>query len=760
MKSFLKTFLVLAVSAFLPYLSFSQVKVAADADLATPADPSAVLDVFSNTKGMLPPRMTTAERNAIAAPADGLTIYNTSESCINVYHNSAWEIYCKLRFNPACNCVEYLNDYDLPTEAWIAVATPADRDWFEVGTTAEPNAITDDIYTEGKATVGGQINTEARLNVYGDNVLANAATYMELTGTNGTTGQQTLSLYQNVPSSQRKSGIRNKMDGTSTGETIGLDQEFNQSGSGIKRGMYNNFSSLTNGTTYGASNEFYSGSTSLKYGYHNLFSSTANGTSYGFRNDFDSPSTSAKYGLYNDFNTAAAGTKYGVRTTVPSTTLSGTVYGVYNTIYNDGPSTKYGVNNTLTGIGDGTAYGTYNRVTMNTTNTRNAYGTYNSLTQSGTGVGYAGYFTTSGVGNYGLFSQNTTDGGRAGAFNGDVEIANGWLVVGDGNVFANTPEYSSVTRYGVWEEHYVTSIAFDFDGYQYFNLGNISLPSGLPTNVTATRVVWEVDAYHTDADEDHGVWIALEGTTYTGAAGWYGWIGNASSGAKDVNWRYVSPPIVDAFPNGQNIRLRVLDEDCTFCGGDQMRVFNISVRIYYEYTAPLGEGSIAASGLIYGNSDQQVGDLAEHFEVNDEHPIEYGLVVGLKPGTNNEYEVCSTPYSNHMVGVISEKPSVVLNDPRVGPPVALQGRVKVKLVDSNSLIKSGDHLTTSDKPGFAQKATRLGKVIGYAVTNQTPGTDFVEILIQPGLHLPSEEAEKHQQKSEVKKRGRVSSHGE
>lgn len=754
MKSSIIKSIVFVFITFLPFVLLSQVKVAADADLATPADPSAVLDVFSNTKGMLPPRLTTSERDAVAAPADGLTIYNTDESCINVYHNSSWQIYCKLRYNTVCGCVEYLNDYGLPTEAWISISTPADHDWYEVGTTAEPDAITDDIYTEGKATIGGQINTEGRLNVYGDNVLANAATYMELTGANGTTQQQTLSLYLNSPSVQDLAGIRNVIDGTSSTQVYGMYQEINQSGGLQKYGVFNDFTATSNGTTYGFTNQFASSSTSIKYGLWNNFTSVTGGTNYGVRNDFDAQSTSAKYGMYNDFSTSAAGTKYGLRTYVPSSTLSGTVYGVYNSIYNDGPSSKYGMYNLLSGIDDGTTYGVYNRITMNTANTDNAYGTYNYVTNSGSGTGYGGYFRMDGAGDYGIFARNTTNGGRAGAFQGDVEIGDGWLVVGDALPYSNGTEYNTVKRYGVWEGHYVTNVSFDFDGYQYFNIGNIDLPTGLPATVTGTRVVWEVDGYHTDANEDHGVWIALEGTTYTGTAGWYGWFGNAGNGAKDVNWRYVSNPITKNFGNNQNLRMRVQDEDCTFCGGDDMRVFNISVKIFYEYTVGLNEGDIAAAGLIYSNSDQQVGDLAEHFEVNDEHPIEYGLLVGFKPGTDNEYEVCSTPYSNHMVGVISEKPSVVLNNPSVGPPVALQGRVKVKLVDSDVLIKSGDHLTSSKVAGHAKKATKLGKIIGYAVTNQKPGTDFVEILIQPGLHLPDEDADNHTQENQNKEYGR------
>ena len=40
-------------------------------------DPSALLDLQSTGKGLLPPRMTTAQRNAITLPATGLIVYNT-----------------------------------------------------------------------------------------------------------------------------------------------------------------------------------------------------------------------------------------------------------------------------------------------------------------------------------------------------------------------------------------------------------------------------------------------------------------------------------------------------------------------------------------------------------------------------------------------------------------------------------------------------------------------------------------------------------
>lgn len=57
-------------------------------------DPSAILEVQSNTQGWLPPRMTTAERNAIVDPATGLTIFNTTTQCMNIRLASGWKQVC------------------------------------------------------------------------------------------------------------------------------------------------------------------------------------------------------------------------------------------------------------------------------------------------------------------------------------------------------------------------------------------------------------------------------------------------------------------------------------------------------------------------------------------------------------------------------------------------------------------------------------------------------------------------------------------
>ncbi|MEO6132759.1 MAG: hypothetical protein ABIQ02_13000, partial [Saprospiraceae bacterium] len=53
---------------------------------------SAMLDITSTTKGVLIPRMTTTERNAIngGSPETSLMIFNTSTNTYNYWNGTAW----------------------------------------------------------------------------------------------------------------------------------------------------------------------------------------------------------------------------------------------------------------------------------------------------------------------------------------------------------------------------------------------------------------------------------------------------------------------------------------------------------------------------------------------------------------------------------------------------------------------------------------------------------------------------------------------
>jgi hypothetical protein len=80
----------------LAFIGLSQINAQVGVGTTSP-DASAILDVDAspaNDKGFLPPRLTTANRDAIASPAEGLTIYNTDNKCLETYDGLSWVSIC------------------------------------------------------------------------------------------------------------------------------------------------------------------------------------------------------------------------------------------------------------------------------------------------------------------------------------------------------------------------------------------------------------------------------------------------------------------------------------------------------------------------------------------------------------------------------------------------------------------------------------------------------------------------------------------
>jgi hypothetical protein len=68
-----------------------------------PPDPAAVLDVQSVQGGVLFPRMSEAQRDAIVAAPDGLVLFNTDTECLQIhYSGQGWQ-------NLACRCQSFPN---------------------------------------------------------------------------------------------------------------------------------------------------------------------------------------------------------------------------------------------------------------------------------------------------------------------------------------------------------------------------------------------------------------------------------------------------------------------------------------------------------------------------------------------------------------------------------------------------------------------------------------------------------------------------
>ncbi len=87
MKSTLRIIITSYLLLITYYLSTAQIAINTD---GTEPDASAMLDVSSTDKGILIPRMTTAERTAISNPATGLMVYDSDENNFWYYNGSAW----------------------------------------------------------------------------------------------------------------------------------------------------------------------------------------------------------------------------------------------------------------------------------------------------------------------------------------------------------------------------------------------------------------------------------------------------------------------------------------------------------------------------------------------------------------------------------------------------------------------------------------------------------------------------------------------
>lgn len=69
------------------YKSYGQLGVK---EINSSPHPKAMLDVESTTKGVLIPRLSTAQRNAISAPPAGLMIYNSTDNKYNYFNGVVW----------------------------------------------------------------------------------------------------------------------------------------------------------------------------------------------------------------------------------------------------------------------------------------------------------------------------------------------------------------------------------------------------------------------------------------------------------------------------------------------------------------------------------------------------------------------------------------------------------------------------------------------------------------------------------------------
>lgn len=133
-------------------------------------------------------------------------------------------------------------------------------------------------------------------------------------------------------------------------------------------------------------------------------------------------------------------------------------------------------------------------------------------------------------------------------------------------------------------------------------------------------------------------------------------------------------------------------------------------------------GELVTDGIT--GSAMEVGqlggaDLAEYYY--SEKPLVAGQLVMLDPQGAGWVKPSYVPYQNNLLGVVATAPGMILGPKADNTyPIALVGRVPVKISTENGLPQIGDRLVSSSQPGVAMRATKAGQVIGQVLEAPNP----------------------------------------
>jgi uncharacterized protein (TIGR02145 family) len=132
---------------------------------------SAVLDVSSNSRGFLPPRMTKVQRDAIATPAEGLMISCTDCTVegLHQYINGSWQA---IVTSSTGNYGTVVNP--VTGKVWLDRNLGATQ----VATSSTDAASYGDLYQWGRAADGHQVRTSATHNTQAINWLADEGNFL------------------------------------------------------------------------------------------------------------------------------------------------------------------------------------------------------------------------------------------------------------------------------------------------------------------------------------------------------------------------------------------------------------------------------------------------------------------------------------------------------------------------------------------------------------------------------------------------------
>ena len=144
-----------------------------------------------------------------------------------------------------------------------------------------------------------------------------------------------------------------------------------------------------------------------------------------------------------------------------------------------------------------------------------------------------------------------------------------------------------------------------------------------------------------------------------------------------------------------------------------------TIRPSANVTYDLGTSSFGYNTVYAKATSAQYADLAENYETDDDYAVGTVVMVG---GTK---EVTASSFGKRAIGVVSENPAYLMNSTGKGQPIALKGKVKVRV---NGFIAKGDELI-ADNNGTARRvdANFKDKVFAIALENNAD-SDAINLI--------------------------------
>jgi hypothetical protein len=161
-------------------------------------------------------------------------------------------------------------------------------------------------------------------------------------------------------------------------------------------------------------------------------------------------------------------------------------------------------------------------------------------------------------------------------------------------------------------------------------------------------------------------------------------------------------------------------QDCSGSpSADYAEMYPVSEGINYADIVAMGEEAVSTFDTSSGSVDWEV-----------------------EAGTTRRLVKANKAYQNTVVGIVVDNygdfssTGYNIREEDNPMPVALSGRVPVRIAKSSEYIKAGDYITTSIEEGRATKAKKAGFVIGKALEDWDPeiGYEMIMVYVEQGYY--------------------------